>query len=50
MKKKISPTIQMYESAAATFGSRPPIPDDAGWLGGGFCIIPILLILEFLKT
>jgi hypothetical protein len=52
MKKKISPTIQMYESAAATFGSRPPIPDDddPGWLGGGFCIIQILLIIEFLKT
>jgi hypothetical protein len=49
MQKKISPTIQMYESAAASFGSRPlPVVPEGGLLpglapGGGFCIAVILL-------
>jgi hypothetical protein len=38
MKKKISPTIQMYEIAAATFGSNPvpvgEVPGE-GVPGGG---------------
>ena len=42
--KKISPTIQMYDSAAAAFGSRPPAELAGDGLppgvatGGGFCI------------
>ena len=41
MKKNINPTIQMYESAAATFGSRPlPVAGAGGGLPvGGWVLL-----------
>jgi hypothetical protein len=39
IKKKIRPTIQIYERAAARFGSRPS-PDFCPEVeGGGFCML-----------